>query len=104
MQDGEPDLSKIGTASDIMTDTRDAVSDISSDGHVYEESVQAGMGDRLKDVGVGGVKAKYLKNAYEPFLPMTLQAIRSSWRIHHNEFKIILLQNKLHIMPVVQIG
>ena len=52
---------------DILADTRDAVSDISSDGSVYKK-VSKGMGDRLKDVGVGGVK-KYLEKAYEPFVP-----------------------------------
>ena len=65
---GEPDLSKIrDNVSDIMTDTRDAVSAIQTGG-TYDE-FGTNMADKFKDAGVGGV-AKFLKNVYEPYSPM----------------------------------
>ena len=74
---GDPDLTDLRSATkDIMTDTRDAVSSFSSAGTDIYEKVSAGMGDRLKDVGVGGVK-KYLKSAYKPFLNDTTTDYRT---------------------------
>ena len=74
---GDPDLTDLRSATkDIMTDTRDAVSSISSAGTDIYEKVSAGMGDRLKDVGVGGVKS-YLNSAYKPFLNDTTTDYRT---------------------------
>ena len=65
---GNPDLTDLRSATkDIMTDTRDAVSSISSAGTDIYDKVSAGMGDRLKDVGVGKV-SKFLDSAYTPYL------------------------------------
>lgn len=74
---GDPDLTDLRSATkNIMTDTRDAVSSISSAGTDTYEKVSAGMGDRLKDVGVGGVKS-YLNSAYKPFLNDTTTDYRT---------------------------
>lgn len=65
---GDPGLGNLRkTTKNIMTDTRDAVSSISSAGTDVYDKVTAGMSDQLEDVGVGNV-SDFLDTAYTPYL------------------------------------